>query len=257
MTFKTTKLLAAASAVALLSASPSFAADDTNRAQPSQMTPGAKFKADELIGKDIKNVSGESIGNIESVVIDESGKISAVIVGVGGFLGLGDHEVALDWSDLRIHQDGETIETNMTKNDLKAQPAYEYSDPADRQTAFVDPKFQQDRPVPLAPSSGDARWVAASDLRVSKLIGADVVNGENDTIGEVEDLVLQSGQPQLILSVGEFLGMGGHNVSLGLDQAEIRHQEDNLDDLQVTVSMTKDQLKALPEYEADRWKAEK
>jgi hypothetical protein len=99
-----------------------------------------------------------------------------------------------------------------------------------------------------------AEWVAAKGLRVSKLVGADVVNSQGDTIGKVEDLVMVDGQTQLILSVGEFLGMGGHNVAFDLDKAKIYQERDDADDLRVSVAMNKEQLKAMPKFDFDGWK---
>jgi len=78
----------------------------------------------DVVGKDIKDAKGEDIGEIEKVEGD------TVIVGVGGFLGLGERKVALPWNQLTMTGTGEDamITTSMTKDQLKALPEYKESD---------------------------------------------------------------------------------------------------------------------------------
>ena len=93
-------------------------------------------QAQELIGADVKNAQNETIGEIESVHLDQSGMVSNVIVSVGGFLGLGSRDVALSWSDLQVADGGQSITTTMTKDQLKSMPEYEYSDSSQRGKVF-------------------------------------------------------------------------------------------------------------------------
>jgi sporulation protein YlmC with PRC-barrel domain len=92
----------------------------------------------ELIGRNIKNSAGETIGEVESVYVDNAGKISTVIVSVGGFLGMGDREVAIKWSDLNVTNDGKDVTTNISKDTLKAMPEYKYKNTSWRGTVFRD-----------------------------------------------------------------------------------------------------------------------
>jgi sporulation protein YlmC with PRC-barrel domain len=268
MSLRKSTLIAAASAVAIMAAAPAMAADDNRNktsAQAEDKSAG-QIKADTLVGKNLKNNSGETIGEIESVIIDETGKVAAVIVGVGGFLGMGEREVAVDWNDLQIRKNSDDVQTGMTKADLKGLPAYKYEKPEYRKRAFLDNRYSdrrqnmRDSRAATMDRKADqvdrkAEWVDAKGLRVSKLIGADVVNSQGETIGKVEDLVMIDGRTQLILSVGEFLGMGGHNVALDPDKTNIHQKSDDADDLRVSVAMNKDQLKAMPKFEFDGRKA--
>jgi len=248
MSSYTNTLLAAASVAAMTMAAPVLAADSKSPAMERQaqsefgMNATTAIKADTLVGKDVKNIAGEDIGEIQSVIIDGTGKVSAVVVSVGGFLGMGEREVAIDWNDLRLFRNGEVIQSRMTKNDLKALPEYEYEKDEYRRKAFEDRRYAET----VADRSAKPEWVATKRFRLSRLVGADVVNSQGETIGEVDDLVVMDGKSQLILSVGEFLGMGGHDVAL----AAIHRQRDDAEDLRVSVSMSKEQLKALPKYDA-------
>lgn len=101
------------------------------------MAPG-QADAKKLIGRNIKNANNDTVGEIKSVHLDKDGKVQTVIVGVGGFLGMGEREVALAWSDLQISNNGEQVMVNMTKDQLKGLPEYKYTDPKYRGTVFSD-----------------------------------------------------------------------------------------------------------------------
>lgn len=100
-------------------------------------------------------------------------------------------------------------------------------------------------------SADKSQWTdTMGDLRASTLIGTAVVNAEGETVGEIEDVILGQNENHLILSVGEFLGMGGREVAITLDQVEM-HYGDDASDLEVSTAMTKEQIEMLPEYKAD------
>lgn len=67
------------------------------------------------------------IGEIDNLVIGKDGKISDALIGVGGFLGLGEKTVAIPFSDLKaVKRDGNLwFVTAMTKEQLTAAPAYD------------------------------------------------------------------------------------------------------------------------------------
>lgn len=83
-------------------------------------------------------------------------------------------------------------------------------------------------------------------LRASDLIGKSVRNARDETIGEVEDIIVASnGRMDLLISVNEFLGMGGKQVRADLDDVEL----DNPD--YVFYDISSRELENQPEYSAD------
>ena len=64
-----------------------------------------RLRASKLIGTTVQNDANESIGKINEVILGKDGKVAAVVVGVGGFLGMGEREVALNYDALRLTQD--------------------------------------------------------------------------------------------------------------------------------------------------------
>ena len=78
------------------------------------------------LGKPIVNAAGEKIGDVSDVLFDRSGKITTVVIGVGGFLGLGAKQVAIPFEAVTYRdQNGERqIMVPLTKEALQAAPDY-------------------------------------------------------------------------------------------------------------------------------------
>lgn len=98
----------------------------------------AGVDARELLGTDIKNAQNEKVGEVQAVQLDSAGKVRNLIVGVGGFMGLGERAVALQPSAVTVADNGDTIRTTLTKDQLKAMPEYQYSDKSHRGEVFSD-----------------------------------------------------------------------------------------------------------------------
>lgn len=78
-----------------------------------------------LIGSDVKNSQGQTIGEVDNVVLDPSGRVDTVVVTVGGFMGLGGRDVALKWTDLKVNDGGREVIVDMTEMQLKQMPEYQ------------------------------------------------------------------------------------------------------------------------------------
>ena len=114
----------AAVALGALMAFPAFAQD----AQPTgaAMTTG-QISASDLLGETVMNEANESIGDVNDVILDRDGKVTSVIVGAGGFLGMGEKDVALSFDKLKFATDKDNdlvVTTNATKESLQALPTY-------------------------------------------------------------------------------------------------------------------------------------
>ena len=90
----------------------------------------------------------------------------------------------------------------------------------------------------------------ATDWRASKLIGASVYGPDNASIGEINDIVLESdgGVKAVVVGVGGFLGMGEKNVAIPLDALKVRRKPDSASIDKITVSYSKDELKNAPKF---------
>jgi sporulation protein YlmC with PRC-barrel domain len=67
----------------------------------ASMHHAGEWRASKLVGVNVYNEANEKIGEINEVILDKSGKVSNVILGVGGFLGMGEHNVAVAFEKLK------------------------------------------------------------------------------------------------------------------------------------------------------------
>lgn len=90
----------------------------------------ADIRAEELIGTTVYGAGDENVGEIGDVILTQDGKVDAVIIDVGGFLGMGEKEVAVGMDNLTFltDEDGNKyLYTTFTKEQLEAQVAYDKS----------------------------------------------------------------------------------------------------------------------------------
>ncbi len=93
--------------------------------------------------------------------------------------------------------------------------------------------------------------VGPAAVMSSKLVGLNVYNKDDETIGEIEDLVIENGKTVtgVVVSVGGFLGMGEHYVVIDPETVTLT-QRDN--DWRAVVNTTKDTLQNAPEFTYDK-----
>jgi sporulation protein YlmC with PRC-barrel domain len=82
-----------------------------------------------LWDKSVYNAAGKSIGELKDVLIDKDGRVSALVVGVGGFLGLGEKNVAVDYDYLQKNGGitPDRITLGMSEEDLRNAPKFQRS----------------------------------------------------------------------------------------------------------------------------------
>ncbi|SFM13346.1 Sporulation protein YlmC, PRC-barrel domain family [Bradyrhizobium sp. NFR13] len=73
----------------------------TDAATPAAARHEGEWRASKLVGVDVYNDANEKIGDINEIILDKSGKVANVIIGVGGFLGMGEHYVAVGYDKLK------------------------------------------------------------------------------------------------------------------------------------------------------------
>jgi len=184
-----------------------------------------------LIGRTVHNAQNETIGEIKSVYIGPDGKVDSLIVGVGGILGLGEREVRLAWSDLRVSDNGEKVVLNIPKDELKAKPDYTYSNAGWRGQVFSDKgpwtagdpnrmardraaseRMSADRNAASTTSTGD--FNAKGEISGNAIIGANVRNQTNETVGKVEDVYVDDRGTIKTVVVLVILGIGTKVVAV-------------------------------------------
>ena len=71
-------------------------------ATASESTYQGQWRTSKLVGLNVYNDNNESLGSINDLLIDKTGNIKAVIIGVGGFLGVGEHLVAVPLDKIKF-----------------------------------------------------------------------------------------------------------------------------------------------------------
>jgi hypothetical protein len=115
-------------AIALSLAAPAGAQTSTTPTAPRKSwtaIQGAEIDGHKLIGQTVQNEDDDkTVGKIDSVILDPDGKVRKVVMGVGGFLGVGKKDVAVEWRELHIANNGGKVTMNADKDELEAMPDY-------------------------------------------------------------------------------------------------------------------------------------
>lgn len=212
------------------------------------------------------------IGEINDVILSREGKVDAVLVDIGGFLGMGERQVAVSMDAIKFVSDASTIDApddfflvmTAARTDLEAAPDYmsaKSTMATDKtvasqagiangtETSVADAVTGE--PAVRKPMERDGYLAAEPKyLTAEKLTGATVYDANDESIGEIGKLILSDdGQvTQAIIDVGGFLGMGEKPIALKLTDIDIL-RNDSGDEVRVYLSKTKAELEAMPSFE--------
>jgi sporulation protein YlmC with PRC-barrel domain len=81
----------------------------------------------QVLGKTVYNEGSEKVGVIDDLIIAPDRAVSFAIIGAGGFVGLGRHDVAIPVTQLKQTDDGKIVLPGATKQAIKAMPRFEYA----------------------------------------------------------------------------------------------------------------------------------
>ena len=124
------------------------ASSASNPSATAASSSASGWNVSKIIGANIKNSAGETIGSVNEILMDDSGKAQSAVVGVGGFLGIGEHTVAIAFSDLKMMRDANgaiTVSAPVTKETLRSMP--EWKDPNKPQANAPAPSSPATRPT--------------------------------------------------------------------------------------------------------------
>jgi sporulation protein YlmC with PRC-barrel domain len=82
-----------------------------------------EWRASKLVGINVYNEANEKIGDINDVILDKSGKAENVVLGVGGFLGMGEHYVAVAYDKLKWSNEPPRSSSASTTTSTSNRPA--------------------------------------------------------------------------------------------------------------------------------------
>jgi sporulation protein YlmC with PRC-barrel domain len=108
---------------------------DTRIVESTQIAMGWSVKKT-LLGKTIYNDAGVKVGNVDDLIISPDKNVTYVIVGAGGFVGIGRHDVAIPVAQIQS-QSGKLVMAGATKDMIKALPEFTYAVDTGQRERFV------------------------------------------------------------------------------------------------------------------------
>jgi sporulation protein YlmC with PRC-barrel domain len=116
---------------------------NTPSAAAAPIAAAGKWRASKVIGVNVYNEANEKVGDISELIIDSAGRVEGAVISVGGFLGMGEHLVAVRMNQLKFANEAGKTTTgstgsntkewypdravlNVTKDQLKAMPQFKY-----------------------------------------------------------------------------------------------------------------------------------
>jgi sporulation protein YlmC with PRC-barrel domain len=168
---------------------PSKSANKTVDIRTWKLDPAAGWSVRTLIGKNVRGPSGEEVGEVENIVFGPEGKVVKLILSTGGILGIGDKNLAVKWSDVKIGPGYDYVTTPITAESVEKFGLF---DGVPEKSGAVGPR----------------QW------RSSELIGDEVRLKEGVRYASVRDLIVsKEGQLQAVIvspDVGYARGMRGY-----------------------------------------------
>lgn len=305
------RLLATTAAIALF-VTPMAYAQDASNADAMQNSPvfsGETYKdmapvdgfyaadphqvlATRFIGANIHSGPGEdadTIGDVNDIIMTPDGRAVAVIAGVGGFLGIGEKEVAVSMDQLQWTADANgdmVLVAGLTKEQLEGAPAFDRSAlHADKTTAMDNSQVGTSQNGAMAANDGTTNaeqrmnaepatdnsmttsstprmeTVPASqaDLKADEIIGMSVTGADNETVGEVSDILIDKGGKveAFVIDVGGFLGMNEKPVAVSFDKLQFARAEGSDNWTTIKTGLTMDTLESQSAYTEDQYKSDK
>jgi sporulation protein YlmC with PRC-barrel domain len=261
-------LLLSGAVTAMLGGAPFALADNaiSTTSDPVQIaeTAAGEVDAGKLIGQAVYDANGDKVGDIDSVMVNEKGKVTSVIIDVSGWLEA-EKLVSVEWSELKTGEDNKIV-SSLTKDAAEAATAYEYTDQNLRGQVLTESGERYEAADADADATTEQTATATADagaeatsavinadgsLNASKLIGLDVQSPEDKKVGDIGEVVLdKEGQVEgVVVDVGGFLGIATHPVLLDWKDVTLASQ-DGKD--RAIVNLTKEKLEQMPAYEVSK-----
>jgi hypothetical protein len=117
---------------------------------PRNIQPIDRSEALSILGKKVTGPGGENMGRIVDVLVDGESRPRAAVIDFGGFLGVGNRKIAVDWQLLQFHPDNAATPVLLSASRAEVQAAPEYK-PSNQPAEVVAPP-----PAPASGSSTDA-----------------------------------------------------------------------------------------------------
>ncbi len=220
------------------------------------------------------DVDWDTIGEVNDILLSRDGSVRALLVDVGGFLGIGEKTVAVPMNTVKVlvrsdeTADDWFLALNVSRATLEGAPAYVAPEdvsvdngvmttPAATTATTTSPATTPATTVDTAMTGSlDAvkrdgySVVERTTLTTEDVTGAAVYGLGDEEVGTVSELLLDAGGAidKAVIDVGGFMGWGAHPVAMSYDDLRVLRSDDG-SDVRVYIDATKEKLEALPKFE--------
>lgn len=206
-------------------------------AAKSSSLSGPNWLASDLYKANVYDNSEQKIGDIKDLVIDKKlGSVSTSVIGIGGFLGIGEKDAGVPFKDLKAETSNgkDWLVVNETKDQLSAAPAFE-------------PKQVITGRSAAEPSQSQSS-LATDNWLLSEVYKADVYDNSEQKIGNITDLMMdRSGK---ITDVGiktvSSLGANQKVMAVPLEDLKVASREGKT---WLVLNQSKDELMNAPAFQ--------
>jgi sporulation protein YlmC with PRC-barrel domain len=133
-------MLAASGAIGILPAAAQTSAPATPQQPAPKQAPAPTQGAtpatvlddqdiENILGREIYSATGEDMGQIVDVLVDQKGQVRAAIIDFGGFLGVGTRKIAVDWRAIQFVPKSNRIVLALTRDEVRVAPEYKQGEP--------------------------------------------------------------------------------------------------------------------------------
>jgi sporulation protein YlmC with PRC-barrel domain len=214
-------------------------------------------RADNVIGTNVVNAQGENLGKIEDLAIDPyEARVGYAVLSFGGVLGAGDKLFAVPWPVLKPHG-ADNFVIDVSRERLKSAPGFSKASWPDMQDlkwnetihGYYEQPYYWDKDRDTEPGSQAAR--RPSVYKATEVIGMNVRNTKNESLGEIEDIVVDSSAGDIryaVVSVGGFLGINERYIAVpwgAFDYDSSTHK--------LILNADKERVKQAPGFDKNNW----
>lgn len=253
-----------------------------------------------LIGENVYSSDAddaEIIGDINDLVVSDDGSVEAVVIGVGGFLGVGEKNVAVSFDDIdwSVDENGTHYAVlPVTQDELENAPSFDTAvfwpdtvanqvattdqPMTDEQTAddqmaasdqpATDDQMTKDKTADDQMASTDQqmtddrmapkmRDVASDAVSANELIDTTVYGADDANVGEVGDVLLTDNGGIDAIIIDVGGFLGIGEKPVAIAFEDLMLRKDENDTLYVYTTFTEDQLEAAPQYDANAYNSQR
>lgn len=118
--------------------------------------PGILLSTETLLGSNVKNAQREDLGKIKHLMVEpRTGRVMYTVVGIGGFLGMGEKSILVPWHTMEVARNGNSIVLNVPRQVLQQAPSYEKG----KEAEFAEPRWREEvGAYPSHDKQGSGGW---------------------------------------------------------------------------------------------------